>query len=155
MTIVKNIVLNNLLFFPGGGQPWYKCTGLWPQNEKNYTDRKILCRSFLSFETKYYLFQTNGISFTRKGTLLFMWRRDLACFGIEYYFTFQSCVVYNVDIKLSPPPYKSPHFLADFVRRSWTLKISIPTLRISDLLCRRLWPQRPSHRFFFHQNFWC
>ena len=40
-------------------------------------------------------------------------------YGIEYYFTlFQSSVVYNVDIKLSPPPTKSPHFLADFVRRS-------------------------------------
>ena len=62
-------------------------------------------------------------------------------YGIEYYFTlFQSSVVYNVDIKLSPPPNKSPNFLADFVLRSWTLKISIPTLRISDLLYRRLWP---------------
>ena len=99
----------------------YKCTGPWPQKKiKNYTDRKIIYRRFLSFETKFYFFQTNGISFIRKGTLLFMWRRCLVC--------------------CSCPPNKSLHYLADFIRRSWTLKISIPTLRVSDLLYRRLWP---------------
>ena len=52
----KNEVLNNIFTWKNFWttspqiQPWYKCTGLWPQNEKNYTDRKILYRSFLSFE---------------------------------------------------------------------------------------------------------